>query len=450
MSIVCGTDFSDMAMQAATAAACIAARTGATLHLVHALDITPETLQSQPGHPMLLWAEGQLGRERERLQAFGASVSTRALGGHADRVLQAVGRDVQATLIVVGAVGHPGNESHRLGSRADRTARHSHLPVLAVRDAAPFLGWLKENRPLRVVLGADASESTENAARWLDGLCIVGPVDLTLAHLYWPPEAFYRLGVDGERSFVEPNTEIVGTLGRELSQRLDPLLHAKVRTYRIEPYLGRPGDGLAGLASELEADLVVVGSRAIGALEKLWDGSVGQQTLRAAAVSVACVPAPAVPRKLHVPRLRHVLVATDFSDLANSAIPLAYSTMRSGGTVHLLHVISPEHRRLDPYNVFPAAPSVPVTEAAAAARTRLSQLIPPDASGTGVATEVVVLEAPEAWLAICQTAERLGVDMICLGTHGRTGMAKAALGSVAANVLAHSRRPLLLARSQRP
>jgi nucleotide-binding universal stress UspA family protein len=437
-------------MQAATAAACLAARTGATLHLVHALDLPPDALKAQSGHPLLLWAEGQLAREGERLRGLGASVTGRAVAGQAERVLQAAARDLKATLVVVGALGQGGNDWHRLGSRADRTAQHSHVPVLTIRDAAPFVSWLREGRALRVVLGADTSESTENAARWLDSLCLLGPVDLTLAHFYWPPEAFGRFGIEGNRSLVEPNPEVVGALGRDLSQRLDHLLHAKLRAYRIEPYLGRPGDALAALAQEMPADLVIVGSRAIGALEKLWDGSVARQTLQAARVSVACVPAPSVPRKLHVPRLRHVLVATDFSDLANSAIPLAYSTLQRGGTIHLLHVLASDRPRIDPYDVFRPVPDEVTTEAAAAARSRLSQLIPPDASGTGIVTELHVIDAADAWQAICQAAERLGADLICLGTHGRGGIARAALGSVAANVLTHTRRPLLLARGQKP
>ena len=61
-----------------------------------------------------------------------------------------------------------------------------------------------------------------------------------------------------------------------------------------------------------------------------------------------------------------------------------------------------------------------------------------------------VIAAVEPWQAICQAAERLGADLVCLGTHGRTGIARAALGSVAVNVLTHIRRPLLLARGQKP
>jgi nucleotide-binding universal stress UspA family protein len=450
MSIVCGTDFSETAAHAATVAGCLAARAGTPLHLVHALDLRPEEVREQPGHPLVLWAESRLAREAERLKELGADVHVHVVPGPADQVVQATAHDTAASLIVVGAVGHRGNESRRLGSRADRTAMHSHVPVLTVRDAAAFLAWLEEERPLRVVMGVDISASAEDAARWLDGLCRTGAVELVLAHLYWPPEAFNRLGLEGSRSFVEPDPEIVRVLEQQFSRRLDGKLHARLRTYRIEPHLGRVGDGLAALAAESRADLLVVGCRSQGALERFWEGSVARQALHAASMSVACVPTPAGARELHTPRLRQVLVATDFSALANSSIPLAYATASDGGTVHLVHVVKAGHPRVDPYDVFHPAPDPTTSEAVVAARARLSRLIPSDADGRGLSTQVHVLEANDAWEAIVQAAERLDVDLICLGTHGRSGVAQVALGSVAAHVLSNSRRPLLLARNPQP
>jgi len=58
-----------------------------------------------------------------------------------------------------------------------------------------------------------------------------------------------------------------------------------------------------------------------------------------------------------------------------------------------------------------------------------------------------VVESDDAGRAICQAAERLGTAAICLGTHGRSGLSKAVLGSVAESVLHMTRRPLLLARA---
>jgi nucleotide-binding universal stress UspA family protein len=450
MSIVCGTDFSGTAAHAATVAACLAVKMGQELTLIHALDLSPDVLQGQPGHPLALWAEGQLAREADRLRALGAQVHPHVVAGPADKVVQTAAHDAGANLVVVGAVGHPGKSSRKLGSRADRTAERSRLPVLVVRDSVAFLAWLAEGRPLRVVLGVDDSESAANAARWLDQLCRVGAVDLTLAHLYWPPEAYYRLGIESNRNFVDPDPEIVNALQQQFSKRFDGLLHAHLRVYRIEPHLGRLGDGLAGLAAEAAADLLVVGCRALGPLERLWEGSVARQALSGASTSVACVPVPAARSALHVPRLSQALAATDFSDVGNGALPLAYAALNPGGTVHLLHVVESSRPHVDPYHVFDPALDPVTSEAAAAARVRLNQLAPADASAKGISTEVHVLVATDAWEAICKAAERLDVDLICLGTHGRTGVARAALGSVAAHVLSNSRRPLLLARGPKP
>lgn len=450
MSIICGTDFSQMAGDAATVGGCLAARTSAPLHLVHALDLEPEALQERPGHPLLLWAESQLEREAERLRALGAEVHTHAIAGAADVVLRNAAHEHAATAIVVGAIGNPGIASRKLGSRADRIAQSAQVPVLTVRDSAPFLAWLKEGRPLRVVLGIDDSQSVESAARWLDELCRSGAVELTLAHLYWPPEALHRLGLEGIRSFVDPDPELVKTLERQFSQRLDGLLHAKIRTYRIEPHLGRLGDGLAALAAEVHADLLVVGTRGRPALERFWEGSVARQVLHAAAVSVACVPVSAAASASVVPRLKTVLAATDFSPIGNGAIPLAYAAASPGGVVHLLHVVQGARSHLDPHDIFQPLTGETTLDAMNAAEAKLAQLVPTDASSKGVTTRVHALEAADAWQAICQAAERLSVDLVCLGTHGRSGLAKAALGSVAARVLANSRRPLLLARGPNP
>jgi nucleotide-binding universal stress UspA family protein len=49
--------------------------------------------------------------------------------------------------------------------------------------------------------------------------------------------------------------------------------------------------------------------------------------------------------------------------------------------------------------------------------------------------------------AILEAAKRLGVDLIVLGTHGRRGVSRFILGSVAARVVARARCPVLTVRS---
>ena len=68
------------------------------------------------------------------------------------------------------------------------------------------------------------------------------------------------------------------------------------------------------------------------------------------------------------------------------------------------------------------------------------------AQEAGVACETRQTIAEEAWKAITETAVDAGCDLIVMGSHGRTGLAKLVLGSETQKVLAHSNIPILVHR----
>ena len=75
---------------------------------------------------------------------------------------------------------------------------------------------------------------------------------------------------------------------------------------------------------------------------------------------------------------------------------------------------------------------------------QLRALVPAGAEARWLTTKVEVVESRHCSTAICQAAERFGADLICIGSHGRTGLSKAILGSVAQDVMAGSQRPVLV------
>jgi nucleotide-binding universal stress UspA family protein len=439
MSIVCGSDFSESSLQAANVAAELAARMRAPLHLVHALDLVTE----QPGDAPAARAAGdRLRADAASIADIGAAVQIHAEPGAPDEVLLEVAKRHQALLIVVAALGRRAAGPWQLGSHADRIAQGSHVPVLVVRDAAPFHDWLAGKRPLRIVLGADLSLSSETAMAWIGSLLALGPCEVTALHLYWPPEQFQRLGLHGVRDFMGPHSEVKDTLGAKLRERLEPLLGSTPLQVRVEPHMGRIGDRIAALAEQAQADLVVVGSHERSAVDRIMAGSVSRGLLHRASSSVACVPAPARPKAQRAPELARVLVASDFSPTGDAAIPLAFSIVPASGAVHLVHVV-PEspHPSTEPHDIFSANDTH--AELREGAHKRVSELLP-DSRARG-AVHVHVLESNEVAEAICQAAERLDASVICLGTHGRSGLSQKLLGSVAQGVLQRTRRPVLLA-----
>lgn len=116
--------------------------------------------------------------------------------------------------------------------------------------------------------------------------------------------------------------------------------------------------------------------------------------------------------------------------------------------MHVLHVVPPGKAEcFDPQGE--AKKHSKANEGGPATRCleQLRALVPSEARSLGLSVEVEVCEHPAPAEAICHAAERLGADVICLASHGRTGLASAIMGSVATSVLARSKRPLHLIRA---
>lgn len=62
--------------------------------------------------------------------------------------------------------------------------------------------------------------------------------------------------------------------------------------------------------------------------------------------------------------------------------------------------------------------------------------------------KTVLVRGRHAAIAICELAEEQGIDMIVMATHGRTGLARLLIGSVAEGVTRHAPCPVLLLRSK--
>jgi nucleotide-binding universal stress UspA family protein len=444
MTILCGTDFSEAAERAVTVAAHFAVRFKTSLHLVHAAHYTgPE----QAAVAERAAFDMQLDRIAERARGIGAQVRTHIESGPPDEVLLKFAERNDVELIVVGALGTRVPGIWYLGSHAERLAQTSRVPLLVVRDEKPFRAWLNIERPLRVMLGADFSSSADAAAALIEKWRAVAPCEVTAVHLYWPPQEFARLGLTGARSYLDPDPEVTQTLVRQISTRFESKTDPKSLQVRAEPHLGRLGDRLADLAAQRESDLLVVGSRPRGVVGRLREGSVSHWALHAARTSVLCVPAPVNLTGEHIPKVRDVLVATDFSPAGNAAVGMAYALADVGGTVHLVHVLP--RRNTDPvtaHDLFDLE-QTGSDERRESVHSALRALLPRDAQSRTTRLYALVSNEPAA--AICQAAARLGADAVCVGRRGRSNLAETLLGSVSREVVAKAHCPVLLVHAPR-
>lgn len=144
---------------------------------------------------------------------------------------------------------------------------------------------------------------------------------------------------------------------------------------------------------------------------------------------------------------KHILLATDGSDASEHAATLAISLARShGAKLTALYVV-------DPYPYLGIGEANPMgfqaymgaaQEHAAQAHAKVAALC--RQGGAPVESELRVVENVTATAGIVQTAKDEGADLVVVGSHGRSGIARFMLGSVAARVVAESPVPVLVAR----
>jgi nucleotide-binding universal stress UspA family protein len=95
MTILCGTDFSELAVGAAHIAAQIARRTGTRLRLVHVLDFHASELVDPEKRTLMQERQQQLDHEASSLREAGAQVETSVLFGNVAEALIAQASELQ-------------------------------------------------------------------------------------------------------------------------------------------------------------------------------------------------------------------------------------------------------------------------------------------------------------------------------------------------------------------
>lgn len=449
MKILCGTDFSIHANEAANVAAAWAARSNGPLKLVHALETARLDFLSKKD---VNYLRAKLGRkltaEGNRLRATGAEIVESLVLGRPNEVLTASAKDFKADLIVVSSLGHVPPVRWLVGSVAERTAQVSTAPTLVVREHAPLIAWAAGKRPLNVFVGYDFSETADEALRWAASLKKAGPCNITVAFSAWPPAAAWRMGIAGQSSLAQNPPEVQQLLERDLAEKCALLLGKVKAKTLVTSTWGRPEIQLVELATVSAADLMVVGTNRRSGLERWWLGSVSQGILHRAPMNVACVPLPDDRNCTlgRIPNYRRVLAPTDFSKLGNRAVAFAYGAARRGGEVCLIHVLAPADGFI--------MSGIADREEQQAKRiqeitARLQSLIPADALERGIRSLVEVVEDSYPAMSICQAGERYGADLICLGSRGYSGLKVKLLGSVSKAVLRRSRRPVMIIRDDR-
>jgi nucleotide-binding universal stress UspA family protein len=191
-----------------------------------------------------------------------------------------------------------------------------------------------------------------------------------------------------------------------------------------------------------QADYVVVGTHGRTGLLRVALGSVAELVVRHAHCSVL-VARPSAKSKV-------VLAATDLSDPSLPAITAGAEAARRTGA-RLVVASALDWTLASPAaGLIGAMPAMAPPEVHKQMRDALQTALEGAVASariaeTGVATECRVLDGSPA-SAIVSAAEELSAELVVVGTHGRTGLARLALGSVAERVVQSAGTSVLAVR----
>ncbi|HKE13903.1 MAG TPA: universal stress protein [Kofleriaceae bacterium] len=196
---------------------------------------------------------------------------------------------------------------------------------------------------------------------------------------------------------------------------------------------GFPDTGISEAADELDADLVVIGTHGRTGLKRLLLGSVAERVVRLCRRHVM-VARPTADGE--AAGYRRILVPTDFSPRAELALEIALELADPAGEVELLHAWSLPALTgsLVPSRASESALEPVRASLAAGARDKGEALI---ARHPTPATVALTIVNDQAARAIGERAAT-GHDLIVMGGHGRRGLRRLILGSVAEATVRHA------------
>jgi len=138
--------------------------------------------------------------------------------------------------------------------------------------------------------------------------------------------------------------------------------------------------------------------------------------------------------------VKNVLYATDFSAISESALPYATAiSRRFGSTLHVAHVLSDSSVLLMTGGVDYVSMGTLYEDAHSTAQEKIQQIT----TRLGGIPYRTYVRHGQVWANLSSIVAENAIDLIVVGSHGRTGLGKLLLGSVAENILRHSPCPVL-------
>jgi nucleotide-binding universal stress UspA family protein len=291
--------------------------------------------------------------------------------------------------------------------------------------------------PTRILVATDGSEDAVLALQAASDLSNRSGSVLHVVHAWQNTRAAFlpAAAVDEYSQAHKQRQEEAGKFLEEQAQRLRS---TGVNVAGVHLKGGRAADAIVDLAEELEADLVVVGSRGLGAVKRLVVGSVSEGV-----VSLAPCPVLVVRGGEGVWPPTRIVVGADLSEEARKACELAMS-LAGILWAEVALIMAYERRMVMSRGIGDPRPLIEADRARSQAWEALSQLSTGLENVGGVRPKIRAILGDAA--AVIQEAAEEGKEstLVVVGRRGMGGVRRFVLGSVSSDVLRSVSGPVLI------
>ncbi len=220
--------------------------------------------------------------------------------------------------------------------------------------------------------------------------------------------------------------------GKALRQHLDGIAAtAKKEGVACETVVRQGGDAYKDIVDEAakqKSTMIVMGRRGRTGLSRLMMGSVTARVIGHAPCSVLVVPRAAKVE------FKNILVATDGSRHSAAAASEAIGIAKLNGSKLTVVSVVPSDLATPTDVDFSVVQRETIAEKEMGGAEKNAKAVKEAAQKEGVAVQAFVMSGRPAD-AIIETAKEKNADLIVLGSHGRTGLEKLLMGSVAERVI---------------
>jgi nucleotide-binding universal stress UspA family protein len=231
---------------------------------------------------------------------------------------------------------------------------------------------------------------------------------------------------------------------RALSEHVTTQLGRRVSATALS---GPAAATLIEYARDSEADLVVMTTHGRGGIQRAWLGSVVDQMIRNLSVPVLAVRASETSQVESPASVSGILVPLDGSPLAEDALqPAARMARLWSAKISLVRIVQPVLIGTDPALPLASTYDEQLTRLEIVAAQEYLDAVSLRLRNQGVESSAQVMLGGPTADTILQLAQSKPVSMIALATHGRGGMPRLVLGSVADKLIRGADVPVLVVR----